>query len=499
MTIGKLGNHQRDKSQHHSRAQSHVSHSTKKFIKWIRKIPSKRRAHRKLPENVFGVHDNPLYCSPAESIDGSLLPQYAHSFSTTAYSGVMSDVSACLGYSDVHVSTNYGPHVMSTYGGSLCESGLHSFQTEQCVCGDSSSPRRTLESPFASHGHFTAAYLPHHYHPQPVAHSQPQMIHGSAEGHVQHNHGSSHPHYHLTSKSHMHQCVGAERVAHRRTKSLPDSISTPVATESLDTSKPSMPVSCERTKLLPDLSTHMTTDIMLDTQNQPSTPVRCKPVLLGENTTASEWFSTTSYHLAPNLQLLKENSISSENIGATSSPHLFIKKRHRSKKARRRSRPSSWNYASQLLQSGIEMDDESLPPHSDSSSADYNSEPTDSSDEGIGLWQINQRSATHMTTTPELPVYPRSQKGAAAQENVRLRSLTTSRGANKHALGRHPIVRDHLSDYVPFVRGSPSSLPSLDHSRILQQENGGSRHPPAVPYETVVTVHNGVVTETTEC
>ena len=339
MTIGKLGNHQRDKSQHHSRAQSHVSHSTKKFIKWIRKIPSKRQAHRKLLENAFGAgRDNPLHCSPEESVDSSLLPQYAHSYSTTVYSGVMiSDVSACLGYSDVHVSlTNYGPHVMSTYGGSLCESGLHSFQTEQCVCGDSSSPRRTLESPFTSHGHFTA-HLLHHYHPQPVAHTHPQIIHGSAtEG--QHNHGSSHPHYHLTSKSHMHQCVGAEPVAHRRTKSLPDSIITPVATESLDTSKPSMPISCECTKSLPDLSTHMTTDIMLDTQNQPSTPVRCKPVLLGENTTASEPFSATGYHLAPNLQLLKESSISSDNIGVSSYPHLFIKKRHRSKKARRRSR-----------------------------------------------------------------------------------------------------------------------------------------------------------------
>ena len=95
-----------------------------------------------------------------------------------------------------------------------------------------------------------------------------------------------------------------------------------------------------------------------------------------------------------------------------------------------------------------------------------------------------------------LPSLSQNAKDAATQENIG-RGLTTSRGSENKllssALSCRPI---HSSDCVPFMHGSPSLLPSVGHSRI--QGSGRSRHPPA-PYETVVTVCNGVVTETTEC
>ena len=396
------------------------------------------------------------------------------------------------------MSPTNGPHYMPTFVESFSESGhLHHSSLACRSSGDGSSRRRNLESPCASHNHFTA-YLPHHYHYQreqyfnpllpsipalsgfhagatatylQFSHSQPQIINGSAtEAQNLTGYGNSHLYYHLMTKPCMH-CISTDHehpinVARRRTKSLPD-LSTCIAIKTLDTSKP-------------------------------GTPVHCKPVL-GEYTMEP---LTTGYY-PRNLVLLKQSSISADNIPATClqdyPPSSHVKKGHHSKQAGRRSRPK-WNYISQ---SGIEMDDESSSHHSgNSSSAGYHNEHMDSDDEGIGLWAMNQRSISHKKTPAtsfraQSPFRLRS-KGAATQENIR-RGLTTSRGsANKvlsSALSHRPII-SHLSDLVPFMHGSSSLLPSVGHSRI--QGSGHSRHPPA-PYETVVTVHNGVVTETTEC
>ena len=143
------------------------------------------------------------------------------------------------------------------------------------------------------------------------------------------------------------------------------------------------------------------------------------------------------------------------------------------------------------MQSGVDMDYESSSHHSDCSSGALD-EPADSNDEGIGLWRMNHKPTSHRKTpaTSELPFSPHSK---SALENIR----RASRGQNKlqlssQALSHRPI---HSSGHVPFMHGSPSLLPSIRHSHDITR---GSGHLPA-PYETVVTAHNGVVTETTEC
>ena len=76
----------KEKTQHHSRA-SRVRRKTKKFMKWIRKFPSKRRSRATLDKLAT---DDPLYCPP-DDIDDHSFDQGACGHSATAYSGVSVD------------------------------------------------------------------------------------------------------------------------------------------------------------------------------------------------------------------------------------------------------------------------------------------------------------------------------------------------------------------------------------------------------------------------
>lgn len=185
-------------------------------------------------------------------------------------------------------------------------------------------------------------------------------------------------------------------------------------------------------------------------------------------------------------------SISVDNIPILFShdypPPLHLKKKYHSKKKAERWLESRPKYT---RQSGIEMDDGWRSSHH-------------SADKEIGLWGHPSERAQDQKLTPhtrirktlgiplkvESSISP-SSKGGTTQEAILKLNLTTSSGSNKllsSALRHHPV---HLSDCVPFMRGSPGSqLPSVCHSN--------SRRPPA-PYETMVTVQNGIVTETTEC
>ena len=76
----------KEKTQHHSRA-SRVRRKTKKFMKWFRKFPSKRRSRATLDKLAT---DDPLYCPP-DDIDDHSFDQVACGHSATAYSGVSVD------------------------------------------------------------------------------------------------------------------------------------------------------------------------------------------------------------------------------------------------------------------------------------------------------------------------------------------------------------------------------------------------------------------------